>query len=282
MITIVYGREVLEVQAESEIACNIPIAIERWTGLPPSAYYCTQNGRRITSLECGSLRPDVPVRIVERLPGGKGGFGSMLRAIGAQIEKTTNREACRDLSGRRLRDINEEKRLKAYLEKQQEEGDGNERVKAERKISKLLSKPKHEFADSEYEHARSELIVAADEAIQEGLNKAIALEMGQGAEQEPVSKGVATGSQLPIAIPEPTGSRKRKHPDPKGTVQMKKGASKLWLSPDDLSSSSDTDEDGSSEENSAVIESNFSAVIRSAVLSKNCWIKKKLAYVFVI
>lgn len=34
----------------------------------------------------------------------------MLRAIGAQIEKTTNREACRDLSGRRLRDINEEKR----------------------------------------------------------------------------------------------------------------------------------------------------------------------------
>lgn len=34
----------------------------------------------------------------------------MLRAIGAQIEKTTNREACRDLSGRRLRDINEEMR----------------------------------------------------------------------------------------------------------------------------------------------------------------------------
>lgn len=45
-----------------------------------------------------------------RVFGGKGGFGSMLRAIGAQIEKTTNREACRDLSGRRLRDINEEQR----------------------------------------------------------------------------------------------------------------------------------------------------------------------------
>lgn len=45
-----------------------------------------------------------------RYLGGKGGFGSMLRAIGAQIEKTTNREACRDLSGRRLRDINEEQR----------------------------------------------------------------------------------------------------------------------------------------------------------------------------
>lgn len=35
----------------------------------------------------------------------------MLRAIGAQIEKTTNREACRDLSGRRMRDVNNEKKL---------------------------------------------------------------------------------------------------------------------------------------------------------------------------
>lgn len=38
------------------------------------------------------------------------GFGSMLRAIGAQIEKTTSREACRDLSGRRMRDVNNEKK----------------------------------------------------------------------------------------------------------------------------------------------------------------------------
>lgn len=50
------------------------------------------------------------IHIIPRVLGGKGGFGSMLRAIGAQIEKTTNREACRDLSGRRLRDINEEQR----------------------------------------------------------------------------------------------------------------------------------------------------------------------------
>lgn len=35
----------------------------------------------------------------------------MLRTIGAQIEKTTNREAMRDLSGRRMRDVNNEKKL---------------------------------------------------------------------------------------------------------------------------------------------------------------------------
>ena len=34
----------------------------------------------------------------------------MLRAIGAQIDKTTNRDACRDLSGRRMRDVNNEKK----------------------------------------------------------------------------------------------------------------------------------------------------------------------------
>ena len=33
----------------------------------------------------------------------------MLRAIGAQIEATTNNDACRDLSGKRLRDVKCEK-----------------------------------------------------------------------------------------------------------------------------------------------------------------------------
>ena len=58
------------------------------------------------------------VEIVGGLLGGKGGFGSMLRALGNQIQKTTNKEACRDLSGRRLRDINEEKRMKSFVSKQ--------------------------------------------------------------------------------------------------------------------------------------------------------------------
>lgn len=64
-------------------------------------------GKRVndcTNNECNKIH------VIPRVLGGKGGFGSMLRAIGAQIEKTTNREACRDLSGRRLRDINEEQR----------------------------------------------------------------------------------------------------------------------------------------------------------------------------
>lgn len=39
----------------------------------------------------------------------------MLRALGAQIERTTNKEACRDLSGRRMRDVNAQKQLSLDL-----------------------------------------------------------------------------------------------------------------------------------------------------------------------
>ncbi|XP_076312769.1 splicing regulator SDE2 [Tachypleus tridentatus] len=110
-------------------------------------------------------------QLVLLLPGGKGGFGSMLRAIGAQIEKTTNREACRDLSGRRLRDVNEEKRLKKWIAKQAErEREAAERKKA--KLERLRSMPKHNFYDPEYDQERSELPDKIDNALVQGLKSA--------------------------------------------------------------------------------------------------------------
>ncbi|CAK9822831.1 Replication stress response regulator SDE2 [Anthophora retusa] len=111
--------------------------------------------------------------VIPRLFGGKGGFGSMLRAIGAQIEKTTNREACRDLSGRRLRDINEEKRLKAWIEKQgKREEEAAERKK--KKLERLCAEPRHEFRDQTYEHERSALTERVGDAVEEGFKMATA------------------------------------------------------------------------------------------------------------
>lgn len=51
-----------------------------------------------------------------RLRGGKGGFGSLLRgaATKAGQKKTSNFDACRDMSGRRLRHVNAEKKLKEW------------------------------------------------------------------------------------------------------------------------------------------------------------------------
>lgn len=55
------------------------------------------------------------LRLTPRLPGGKGGFGSQLRAAGGRMssQKTSNNDSCRDLSGRRLSTIKEAKKYVA-------------------------------------------------------------------------------------------------------------------------------------------------------------------------
>lgn len=95
----------------------------------------------------------------------------MLRAIGAQIEKTTNREACRDLSGRRLRDINEEKRLKTWLDGQPDR-DQEAIERRKQKLARAQAQPKHVFEDKHYEQSRQELTQCVADSVEEGLRKA--------------------------------------------------------------------------------------------------------------
>lgn len=54
----------------------------------------------------------VTLRLSPRILGGKGGFGSQLRAAGGRMssQKTSNNDSCRDLSGRRLSTIKEAKK----------------------------------------------------------------------------------------------------------------------------------------------------------------------------
>ena len=109
------------------------------------------------------------------LLGGKGGFGSLLRAIGAQIQKTTNHEAMRDLSGRRQRDVNNEQRAREYVAKQAER-EQVEREKKEAKLAKLerLAKRenKHEFSDPAYDKVRSETEEKVHDAMEAAMNVA--------------------------------------------------------------------------------------------------------------
>uniref|UniRef100_A0A2M4BY91 Putative agap001314-pa-like protein n=1 Tax=Anopheles marajoara TaxID=58244 RepID=A0A2M4BY91_9DIPT len=220
MYTILHGSDCLQVQAAADVTDDIVSAIEQWKGLAPADYYLTQSGRLIGDWH--NVTPHIPLRINERLVGGKGGFGSMLRAIGAQIEKTTNREACRDLCGRRLRDINEEKRLKAYLEKQQNASE-DERQKIQLKIDKLLAKPKHEFEDRQYESVREELIVTGDDAVQAGLQKLKSLS----------DDTEATTTRQSVGLKRKGSSGCR--------ISKKKQKLDIWLGVDDMSSGSDSD-----------------------------------------
>merc|ERR1712038_2044297 len=146
-------------------------------GIPSDILIFYYNGRR--ALETQTFDHNATVDVALSLLGGKGGFGSMLRALGAQIEKTTNNEACRDLSGRRLRDINEESRLKNYVA-----GHGErEREKAKKKEEKLeklrkLVNPKftgnggkHDFHDPSYNKEREVATERVHDAMEQAFSK---------------------------------------------------------------------------------------------------------------
>src|SRR4051794_3629568 len=82
---------------------------------PKLQYIYTTSGKLLndyTYILENSNEEFVNVNLKLRILGGKGGFGSMLRAQGGKMasQKTTNFEACRDLNGRRLRTVNEARR----------------------------------------------------------------------------------------------------------------------------------------------------------------------------
>ncbi|KAF7826176.1 protein SDE2-like protein [Senna tora] len=88
------------------------------------------------------------VHLLLRLAGGKGGFGSLLRgaATKAGQKKTNNFDACRDMSGRRLRHVNAEKRLEEW---KAEEAERKLEKAAEEFLKKQAKKGKKGVGDGE-------------------------------------------------------------------------------------------------------------------------------------
>ncbi|XP_037546407.1 replication stress response regulator SDE2 [Nematolebias whitei] len=140
-------------------------------------FYVTSNGR-LSHLE-DPLQHGAVYRLEPRLSGGKGGFGSMLRALGAQIEKTTNREACRDLSGRRLRDVNHEKEMAEWLKKQADREAEKEQRRLER-LQRKLSEPKHQFTDPKYQQQCHELSERLEDSVLKGLQVSSSCQVNAG------------------------------------------------------------------------------------------------------
>lgn len=263
----------IPVDTESNRLLDINAAISQALQQSPHQFYLTQNGKLVPSSDDADggqyLLSDVPICVHQRVFGGKGGFGSMLRAIGAQIEKTTNREACRDLSGRRLRDINEEKRLKEYLEKQKDQKD-DEAAKIARKIERLRAQPKHEFSDTEYFETRSNLLDDVSNALEDGLKKAgtstntatatttSGLSSGAISNRGDQDSSSSSSSDGHADASGPSTSQKRKHPEKMDKkLKLKKKKKKktnikggLWFD-EGLSSgdSSDDDDDDDEDDN---------------------------------
>ncbi|XP_059055860.1 splicing regulator SDE2 [Achroia grisella] len=214
MSALVYFENNLVPNIECTDVASLKFEISQQYGVSQQDLFVTVNGKTVScDLDLRSLNN--VVRVCTKLVGGKGGFGSMLRAIGAQIEKTTNREACRDLSGRRLRDINEEKRLRKWLEGQED----REREAVERKqkkLERLMAEPKIDVNLSPmYEKERQDLPGRVSAAVDAGWQAA------------------GTSSE---------GGTKRKVEEDKSKGRKK---AKLWIDAElsDCSSLSDDEED---------------------------------------
>ena len=77
------------------------------------------------------------INMLLRLNGGKGGFGSMLRALGKSTKSLEHQEACRDIHGRRLRHVNSEKKLIEWYAMEKERKEQDELEKKERRVVSL-------------------------------------------------------------------------------------------------------------------------------------------------
>jgi len=176
----------------------------------------------------------VSVIVAGGLPGGKGGFGSLLRSIGAQIEKTTNHEAMRDLSGRRQRDVNNEERLKKYVagaaEREKEARERKEeKLEKLRRLAEGENKDKRGFNDPFYDKVRSE----TEEKVHDAMEAALAS----------TSTVVASNSNNNLKRKIETGSQEVAKKKPKGGLWIGEGLEDL-----DDSDLSDTDEEEEKEE----------------------------------
>ncbi|CAE6508372.1 unnamed protein product [Rhizoctonia solani] len=133
----------------------------------------------------------VTLRLMPSLLGGKGGFGSQLRAAGGRMssQKASNNDSCRDLNGRRLSTIKEAKKMAAYLEAEPERKKAvveEKRAKLEALEKQLGITPgesskegessaragqKHRFDDTEYLEQSRDITDGVKSAVAAGLLK---------------------------------------------------------------------------------------------------------------
>ncbi|KAJ3310717.1 hypothetical protein HDV04_004673 [Boothiomyces sp. JEL0838] len=108
--------------------------------------------------------------------GGKGGFGSVLKAKGAKMasQKTTNFDSCRDLNGRRLKTLDEARRLADYIEKEPERKK-QQKDKIEKKIKEGLKtfEPKKVIIkeDEKFEQVYEENLTTISNALDQALKR---------------------------------------------------------------------------------------------------------------
>merc|ERR1712000_372723 len=93
---------------------DVKLAIESRCGVPVKEQLVLIDGKVLSNEQCFDESTEVFCQVKLRgLLGGKGGFGSLLRGQKSTV-RTTNFSACRDLNGRRLRHVEQDKALEEW------------------------------------------------------------------------------------------------------------------------------------------------------------------------
>jgi len=104
---------------------QVKTRIEQLEGISVHDQRLIQNSKELSN-SCEIHSSDhVQLRLALRILGGKGGFGALLRGAGAKAgsKKNTNFDDCRDLSGRRIKDVRAEKEVLEWYAAQKEKRD---------------------------------------------------------------------------------------------------------------------------------------------------------------
>ncbi|OEH75374.1 hypothetical protein cyc_04877 [Cyclospora cayetanensis] len=109
-----------------EVCHTTFVPLERVIGTAAAAAVAASKGLAlrapaINSLERGCGAPLCSLWLLLRLPGGKGGFGALLKKQRRKKRANFSIDACRDLTGRRIRQAQVVDRIKAWMEKKRKE-----------------------------------------------------------------------------------------------------------------------------------------------------------------
>eukprot|EP00262_Sarcandra_glabra_P005877 TRINITY_DN177_c0_g1_i1.p1 TRINITY_DN177_c0_g1~~TRINITY_DN177_c0_g1_i1.p1 ORF type:complete len:439 (-),score=110.91 TRINITY_DN177_c0_g1_i1:318-1634(-) len=151
--------------------------LHRTTKIPRESLRLLSESREIsnetlTASESG-LFPSCSILL--RLRGGKGGFGSLLRgaATKAGQKKTNNFDACRDMSGRRLRHVNAEKKLeewKAEAEDRKLEKIAEDFIKKNTKIVKKTASRDSEMYIEKYKEDSARCMEKVEASVRQSFD----------------------------------------------------------------------------------------------------------------
>jgi hypothetical protein len=168
------GKAICLSVSSSQILGSVKATLQDVTGIPAEdqvlAYrHSLDDGACLSEQD---ITANAVISLTGRLRGGKGGFGSLLRGSGKGAV-TENEDACRDLSGRRLRLVNAEKKLQEWAAADKQRRD--EKASAREEKERAKAEQRQEAAQVELEAVRkdqaavlSKVALALQSSMKEG------------------------------------------------------------------------------------------------------------------